>query len=75
MGREFQMFYKRLALMIAEKRGVRLQESTSYIRSKISFSLLRSSLLCIRGARSIWSRELNTNDIELTNAISRVTDD
>ncbi|XP_066919036.1 uncharacterized protein [Clytia hemisphaerica] len=73
MGRECQTFYKRLAVMLAEKRGVRLHESISFIRSKISFSLLRSSLLCIRGSRSIWSRELNTNDIELTNSRSRVS--
>ena len=73
MGRECQLFYKRLGLMLAEKRSVPLQESIAYIRSKISFSLLRSSLLCIRGSRSIWNRELNTSDIELTNSLARVT--
>ena len=72
MGRECQVFYKRLAMMLAEKRSVPLHESIAFIRSKISFSLLRSSLLCIRGSRSIWNRESNISDIELTNSLANI---
>ncbi len=73
MGRECGAFYKRLSEMIAEKRNVPVQQTTNFIRSKISFSLLRSTLLCIRGARSLWSREPTTiSDIELSNSLSRV---
>ena len=76
MGRECGIFYKRLSGMIAEKRGVSLQQSTKFIRSKISFSLLRSTLLCIRDSRSLWSREPQSlNDIELSNSLSRVVSD
>ena len=46
MGRECNLFYKRLAEMLSEKRGVPLHECISFIRSKISFSLVRSALLC-----------------------------
>ena len=44
MGRECNLFYKRLAEMLSEKRGVPLHECISFIRSKISFSLVRSAL-------------------------------
>ena len=72
MGRECNSFFKRLAEMVSEKRGVPLHECISFIRSKISFCLVRSALLCVRGSRSIWSREMNLSDIELKNSLSRV---
>ena len=52
MGRECKTFYTRLCQMLAEKRKVSTQQTTDYIRTKLSFSLLRSTLLCSRGARS-----------------------
>ena len=38
-------------LTIAEKRNISNSIATTFIRTKISFSLLRSMLLCIRGSR------------------------
>lgn len=73
MARECHTFYKRLSGMLAEKRGVSTHQTTSFLRSKISFSLLKSALLCIRGSRSVWSKEnMNINDIELSNSLSRI---
>ena len=55
--------------MIAEKRNISKSTATTFIRTKISFSLLRSMLLCIRGSRSV--KRINTElvdvDMELTN--------
>ena len=75
MGRECNLFYKRLAEILSEKRGVPFHECISFIRSKISFSLVGSALLCVHGSRSTWSRETNLNDIELKNSLSRVNHD
>ena len=51
ISRECQAFYRRLSEMVAEKRKARLS-ATSVIRTKISFSLVRSMLRYIRGSRS-----------------------
>lgn len=52
MGRECQTFYHRLAEDIAAKKKQNLDNVISWIRTKLSFSLLRSCLLCIRGSRT-----------------------
>jgi len=51
MGRECVKFYKRLAEMISEKRKDHTSKITNSIRTMISFSLLRSTVRCIRGSR------------------------
>ncbi|KAG1714378.1 Protein lifeguard 1 [Nymphon striatum] len=53
MGYEANRFFKRLNEMIAEKKNENTSVTMSYIRTKLSFSLLRSTLLCVRGSRSV----------------------
>ena len=48
MGKECTRFHKILALKIAEKQDM------SRIRTKLSFCLIRSSLLCLRGSRTVF---------------------
>ena len=55
---------KQLAQKIFEKREEKYSDVMSFIRMEISFALLKSSILCIRGCRALKS----TNTIE--NAIS-----
>ena len=52
MARECKRFYQRLAELIAIKRDIPIAEIISYIRTNISFALLKSMLLCIRGWRT-----------------------
>ena len=52
MGRAASVFYKRLAGKIAEKRSEPYGNVMGWIRAVINFSLLRSSVLCLRGSRS-----------------------
>ena len=76
MAREFQKFYKRLAEMISDKRNVNISTATNFVRTKISFSLLRSTLLCIRGSRSPKRESptaLNIDDIEYANNSSNIS--
>ena len=51
MGRECTLFYKRLAEMIADKRHETFSKVTNSLRTVICFSLLRSTVRCIRGSR------------------------
>ena len=52
MGNAAKIFYKRLASMIAEKSGSPYSTTLAWLRTRLSFSLLRSAIQCIRGTRS-----------------------
>ena len=51
MGRA-ATFYRRLASMLAEKRDISYSTALNWIRCRLSFALLRASIMSIRGARS-----------------------
>ena len=63
MGRETATFYKRLADKIASKEGKTFPTVMGWLRCRLSFAILRSAILCIRGSRS--SRHRPTRDIAL----------
>ena len=52
MGRAATTFYKKLASMISDKRDVPYCKTVNWIRCRLSFALLRASIMSIRGARS-----------------------
>ena len=51
-GRAATTFFKRLASMLAEKRAVSYAKTLNWMRCRLSFALLRASIMSIRGARS-----------------------
>ena len=60
MGKECAIFHKILAKQLAVKYDKPYSTIMSYLRRKISFWLLRSSLLCLRGTRcSFYLDEIN----------------
>ncbi len=52
MGPAARVIYKRLASMLAQKRDQSYSSTLSWLRCSLNFSLLRSSIKCIRGACS-----------------------
>ena len=54
MGPIATVVYKRIATLIAEKRDQPYSRTLFWIRCKLSFSLLRSAIMCIRGSRSSY---------------------
>ena len=56
LGKAANLCYKRLASMIAAKQDLPYSSTISWIRCLLSFSLLRSAIQCIRGARSSRGR-------------------
>ena len=54
---------KQLATKISEKRREPYADTISYIRTKISFALLRSCVLCLRGCRALKPRVLSETSI------------
>ena len=65
MGREASKFYKRLAEVLCEKRNEPYSLTMSWIRRKISFSLMRSVIMCLRGSRSIKPEYVENRTNEL----------
>ena len=52
MSVECKRFYARLSLLLSNKRNETLSTTVSWLRCRLSYSLLRSALLCMRGSRS-----------------------
>ena len=53
MGHECSIFHKALAEKISKKKGERYDDIMRYLRVKFSFLALKSTLLCLRGSRSL----------------------
>ena len=65
MGRECKTFISKLAEKIAAKRNLNTSLVTSWLRTKINFTLpVRSILICLRGSRSLKKVE-SRDDVEL----------
>ena len=59
MADECKRFHSRLAELISIKKGEEYSTTTSWIRSKVSFAVLSSALLCLRGSRTTTRVPLN----------------
>ena len=72
MSRECGMFFRRLSEMLAEKRGLTTSEVTCYVRTKVSFALVKAIVLCIRGSRGAREKScpVAETDITLVNQMS-----
>ena len=51
MGPECSLFHKSLADKISEKTGEQYADVMNFIRCKLSYILMRSAILCLRGSR------------------------
>ena len=71
---ETQKVTNTLSENIAKKRNLDYGNVANWVRTKISFVLLRSAILCIRGTRD-WKSSKTPNytaDIEITNEIGHI---
>ena len=74
MGTECKIYHKRLVELLSFKKGESYASTMSWVRAKVSFALIRSALLCLRGSRSI-RRTLDTANLDFSvdNATARAT--
>ena len=73
MGSETSTFYKHLANVIANKTEKKYSLVMELLKCRIGFSLIRSSVLCIRGSRSAKHRPLKCYDMDLINSEACLT--
>ena len=62
MAAEATVFFKRLASLLSEKRNETYSCVMGWLRCVVSFSLLRSSLVCLRGTR-VKQNKIDCNSI------------
>ena len=74
MSKECKTFHSRLAQLISTKKGEDYNTTISWIRAKTCFSLLRSSLVCLRGSRTVKRTltDFPNVDIEIQAAESNI---
>ena len=54
MGREATTFYKRLAYLLSDKQDKAYSLIMGWLRCRLSFAILRSAIMCLRGSRSSY---------------------
>lgn len=73
-SRETEHFISTLSHKVAEKRNLEQSTVTNWLRTKLSFCLLRSAILCIRGSRNTKRRliKVDVDCLEISNAMSQL---
>ena len=61
MAKQSTTFYKRLASLLADKWDHTYSKTLYWLRCRLSFSLLRSAIQCIRGARSSCGHAIHSS--------------
>ena len=60
LGKHAESLYKRIASLQAAKTGEAYSCVMSWVRCKLSFALLRSSVMCLRGSRNLRPVQLDS---------------
>ena len=63
-GKETSCFISNIVEKLSTKHGMENSVVANYIRTKVSFELIRSQVACIRGSRSLKKINIDTNEIE-----------
>ena len=65
MADECLRYHSRLAELLSAKKQENYATTISWVRAKVSFAILRSALLCLRGSRTPRRRNLDIKDSDL----------
>ena len=65
MADECLRYHSRLAELLSTKKQESYATTISWVRAKVSFAILRSALLCLRGSRTPRRRNLDIKDRDL----------
>ena len=65
LSKQATNFYKRLASLLADKQDQPYSTTLHWLRCSLSFSLFRSAIQCIRGARSSRDHAMKMSPVDL----------
>ena len=72
-GKETSCFMSRLIDKIAKKKDMEKSVVANYVRTKVSYELIRSQVACIRGSRSLWKKPvIDTGEIKIVNNLAKI---
>ena len=71
-GRESGKFISELITKLSTKLDLPNSVVANYVRTKISFDLVRSQVMCLRGARSKKRSNVQVEEMEVVNCLSRM---
>ena len=76
-GNETSRFISKLVEKTAEKSGNERSVVGNYIRTNISFELIRSQVACIRGSRALWKRPVipvDLGEMQVVDSVGSITE-
>ena len=71
-GVETSKFVTKLAEKTATKKNLSQSVVSNYIRTKISFQLVKSQVACIRGSKKLETMRIDPGEIELVDNSSNI---
>ena len=71
-GRETSKFLSVLINKVAEKHDMHISIVANYIRTKLSFEIVRSQVLCVRGSRSLRRPTINVSEVEVVQHVAGI---
>ena len=74
VGLETSRFLARIFEKVAEKKDLEKSVVSNYIRTKISFELVRAQVACVRGSRSVRAVAVNVNDAAVVQSMGSIQD-
>ena len=72
MGKSATSLFKKIALLLAEKSGDAYSTIMASLRCQISFSLIHSSIMCLRGSRRLFAPAVAADSAAIVVAEARV---
>jgi len=72
MGATAKVVYKRIASLIADKHNKPYSKTMNWLRCRLSFSLLRSAVMCLHGSRSSLHHPISSFHGEIDLAIAEL---
>ena len=74
MSHECQRCHSRLAELISSKKQEEYATTITWIRTKVSFAILQTALVCLRGTRSRRTKtNVQENDLEIEKGLAGLT--
>ena len=71
-GKETERVLSKLVIKLSEKRDVPNSIMANYVRTKLSFELIKSQVMCIRDSRKLWSPKLDVGEAEVVQCVGRI---
>ena len=71
-GFETGVFMSKLIDKLAEKKDMDQSVVANYVRTKVSFELVKSQVRCVRGSRSLKKVKIDTGEIEMVANLTNI---